>query len=213
MLESGGPIIEQISEFHDHAMIVLFLIVSFLTVVFWVTLTNKRLNLNILTREFLEIIWTSLPVFILLFLAIPSIQVLFMIEEVIRPLITIKIIGNQWFWTYEYRDLINVKFDSVINKSKIFRLLDVDKSLLLPISTQIRLLLSSNDVIHSWTLPSFGLKIDANPGRLNIGSLYSYRAGYYFGQCSEICGVDHSFMPIKVGFTSLEWFKNLIKQN
>jgi len=213
LLESGGPIIEQISEFHDHAMIVLFLIVSFLTVVFWVTLTNKRLNLNILTREFLEIIWTSLPVFILLFLAIPSIQVLFMIEEVIRPLITIKIIGNQWFWTYEYRDLINVKFDSVINKSKIFRLLDVDKSLLLPISTQIRLLLSSNDVIHSWTLPSFGLKIDANPGRLNIGSLYSYRAGYYFGQCSEICGVDHSFMPIKVGFTSLEWFKNLIKQN
>jgi cytochrome c oxidase subunit 2 len=191
---------------------VLFLIVSFLTVVFWVTLTNKNLNLNILTREFLEIIWTSLPVFILLFLAVPSIQVLFIIEEVISPLITIKIIGNQWFWTYEYSDLVNVKFDSVINKSKIFRLLEVDKTLILPISTQVRLLLSSNDVIHSWTLPSFGLKIDANPGRLNIGSLYSYRAGYYYGQCSEICGVDHSFMPIKVGFSSLGWFKNLIKQ-
>lgn len=191
---------------------VLFLIVSFLTVVFWVTLTNKNLNLNILTREFLEIIWTSLPVFILLFLAVPSIQVLFIIEEVISPLITIKIIGNQWFWTYEYSDLVTVKFDSVINKSKIFRLLEVDKTLILPISTQVRLLLSSNDVIHSWTLPSFGLKIDANPGRLNIGSLYSYRAGYYYGQCSEICGVDHSFMPIKVGFSSLGWFKNLIKQ-
>lgn len=191
---------------------VLFLIVSFLTVVFWVTLINKNLNLNILTREFLEIIWTSLPVFILLFLAVPSIQVLFIIEEVISPLITIKIIGNQWFWTYEYRDLVNVKFDSVINKSKIFRLLEVDKTLILPISTQVRLLLSSNDVIHSWTLPSFGFKIDANPGRLNIGSLYSYRAGYYYGQCSEICGVDHSFMPIKVGFSSLGWFKNLIKQ-
>lgn len=191
---------------------VLFLIVSFLTVVFWVTLTNKNLNLNILTREFLEIIWTSLPVFILLFLAVPSIQVLFIIEEVISPLLTIKIIGNQWFWTYEYSDLVNVKFDSVINKSKIFRLLEVDKTLILPISTQVRLLLSSNDVIHSWTLPSFGLKIDANPGRLNIGSLYSYRAGYYYGQCSEICGVDHSFMPIKVGFSSLGWFKNLIKQ-
>lgn len=200
------------SEFHDHAIMVLFLIVSFLTVVFWVTLTNKNLNLNILTREFLEIIWTSLPVFILLFLAVPSIQVLFIIEEVISPLITIKIIGNQWFWTYEYSDLVNVKFDSVINKSKIFRLLEVDKTLILPISTQVRLLLSSNDVIHSWTLPSFGLKIDANPGRLNIGSLYSYRAGYYYGQCSEICGVDHSFMPIKVGFSSLGWFKNLIKQ-
>ena len=191
---------------------VLFLIISFLTVVFWVTLTNKNLNLNILTREFLEIIWTSLPVYILLFLAVPSIQVLFIIEEVISPLITIKIIGNQWFWTYEYSDLVNVKFDSVINKSKIFRLLEVDKTLILPISTQVRLLLSSNDVIHSWTLPSFGLKIDANPGRLNIGSLYSYRAGYYYGQCSEICGVDHSFMPIKVGFSSLGWFKNLIKQ-
>lgn len=191
---------------------VLFLIVSFLTVVFWVTLTNKNLNLNILTREFLEIIWTSLPVFILLFLAVPSIQVLFIIEEVISPLLTIKIIGNQWFWTYEYSDLVTVKFDSVINKSKIFRLLEVDKTLILPISTQVRLLLSSNDVIHSWTLPSFGLKIDANPGRLNIGSLYSYRAGYYYGQCSEICGVDHSFMPIKVGFSSLGWFKNLIKQ-
>lgn len=191
---------------------VLFLIVSFLTVVFWVTLTNKNLNLNILTREFLEIIWTSLPVFILLFLAVPSIQVLFIIEEVVSPLITIKIIGNQWFWTYEYSDLVNVKFDSVINKSKIFRLLEVDKTLILPISTQVRLLLSSNDVIHSWTLPSFGFKIDANPGRLNIGSLYSYRAGYYYGQCSEICGVDHSFMPIKVGFSSLGWFKNLIKQ-
>ena len=137
------------SEFHDHAIMVLFLIVSFLTVVFWVTLTNKNLNLNILTREFLEIIWTSLPVFILLFLAVPSIQVLFIIEEVISPLITIKIIGNQWFWTYEYSDLVTVKFDSVINKSKIFRLLEVDKTLILPISTQVRLLLSSNDVIHS----------------------------------------------------------------
>nr|UNO31850.1 cytochrome c oxidase subunit II [Liposcelis bostrychophila] len=212
LLESGGPVMEQMSEFHDHAMMVLFLIVSFLTVVFWVTLTNKNLNLNILTSEFLEMMWTSLPVFILLFLAVPSIQVLFMMEEVISPLLTIKIMGNQWFWTYEYSDLVNVKFDSVINKSKIFRLLEVDKTLMLPISTQVRLLLSSNDVIHSWTLPSFGLKIDANPGRLNMGSLYSYRAGYYYGQCSEICGVDHSFMPIKVGFSSLGWFKNLIKQ-
>nr|ATU74558.1 cytochrome c oxidase subunit II [Liposcelis bostrychophila]ATU74571.1 cytochrome c oxidase subunit II [Liposcelis bostrychophila]UNO31837.1 cytochrome c oxidase subunit II [Liposcelis bostrychophila] len=212
LLESGGPVMEQMSEFHDHAMMVLFLIVSFLTVVFWVTLTNKNLNLNILTSEFLEMMWTSLPVFILLFLAVPSIQVLFMMEEVISPLMTIKIMGNQWFWTYEYSDLVNVKFDSVINKSKIFRLLEVDKTLMLPISTQVRLLLSSNDVIHSWTLPSFGLKIDANPGRLNMGSLYSYRAGYYYGQCSEICGVDHSFMPIKVGFSSLGWFKNLIKQ-
>nr|UNO31830.1 cytochrome c oxidase subunit II [Liposcelis bostrychophila] len=211
LLESSGPVMEQMSEFHDHAMMILFLIVSFLTIVFWVTLTNKGLSLNILTSEVLEMFWTSLPVFILLILAIPSIQVLFMMEEVISPLMTIKIMGNQWFWTYEYSDLANVKFDSVINKTNIFRLLDVNKALILPITTHIRLLLSSNDVIHSWTLPSYGLKIDANPGRLNMGSLYSYRSGYFYGQCSEICGVDHSFMPIKVGFTSLDWFKNFMK--
>nr|ATU74584.1 cytochrome c oxidase subunit II [Liposcelis bostrychophila]ATU74597.1 cytochrome c oxidase subunit II [Liposcelis bostrychophila]UNO31811.1 cytochrome c oxidase subunit II [Liposcelis bostrychophila] len=211
LLESSGPIMEEMTDFHDHAMMILFLIVSFLTVVFWVTLTNKNLNLNILTSEVLEMLWTSLPVFILLFLAIPSIQVLFLMDEVMSPLLTIKIMGNQWFWTYEYSDLANFKFDSVINKSNIFRLLDVDKALILPLTTQIRLLLSSNDVIHSWTLPSYGLKIDANPGRLNASAIYSYRSGYFYGQCSEICGVDHSFMPIKVEFTPRSWFKNFVK--
>lgn len=146
----------------------------------------------------------------LLFLAFPSLQVLYMVEEVLNSILRIKVIGHQWYWSYEYENL-RITFDSFINRT-IYRLLDVDKSLILPFWTQIRLLITSEDVIHSWTIPSLGVKIDANPGRLNSRSIFSFRGGWVYGQCSEICGVNHSFMPIKLDFVPLNNFLALIKK-
>jgi len=162
----------------------------------------------------LEIIWTIIPSFILLSIAIPSFALLYSMDEVIYPELTIKVIGRQWYWTYEYSDntitqakkgvlLPQKQFDSVmisVEDLKIgeLRLLEVDNTLVLPIRTHIRVLVTAADVLHSWAVPSLGCKIDAVPGRLNQISLYIKRPGVFYGQCSEICGVNHAFMPIVV---------------
>lgn len=211
MVERISPLIEQIEEFHDHAMMILILIFSFLTVIFYNILKEKSLNLRFFSREIIETTWTLIPILILALLAFPSLQVLFIIEELINPILTVKVLGNQWYWSYDYGDF-EKNYDSFIKNSGIFRFLEVDHSLILPLLTQTRILISSNDVIHSWTVPSLGIKIDANPGRLNIGWLYRYRVGYYYGQCSEICGVNHSYMPIKIEFCNQKFFKNWINK-
>jgi len=206
---------EQIEEFHDHAILILLIIFFRLSVVFFYMTMEKNFDYKLVRREMTEIIWTSLPVFILLFLAIPSIQVLFLIEELIRPVLTIKVIGQQWLWSYEYSDFhsnkSNIFTETMRRGAKIFRSLQVEKrNLYLPFLTQIRLLVTSEDVIHSWTIPSMGVKVDANPGRLNRASIFRFRRGYFFGQCSEICGVNHAYMPIKTRFVRNELFKVLI---
>nr|YP_009266380.1 cytochrome c oxidase subunit II [Liposcelis keleri]ANJ70937.1 cytochrome c oxidase subunit II [Liposcelis sculptilimacula] len=213
LLESISPVMEEMDKFHDHAMMLLLLIFSFLSVIFFFMVGEKNVNLHFFHNEGVEMIWTLIPMFVLLVLALPSIKVLFMMEELINPLITVKIFGNQWFWSYEFNDFTRISYDSFM-KYEFFRFLDVDKALILPYLSYIRLLVSSNDVIHSWTVPNMGLKIDANPGRLNSGWLYSFRSGYFYGQCSEICGINHSFMPIKIEFCNHLMFKNwLMKTN
>jgi cytochrome c oxidase subunit 2 len=162
----------------------------------------------------IEIVWTILPAFVLIAIAFPSFQLLYLMDEVIDPAVTIKAIGHQWYWSYEYSDYYNKKgeyinFDSYMVPSDELnsgdlRLLEVDNQVILPVNTHIRVVVTGADVIHSWAVPSLGIKMDCIPGRLNQTSMIIKREGTYYGQCSEICGVQHGFMPIVVKAVSLE---------
>lgn len=159
-----------------------------------------------LDNQVLEFVWTVLPLMVLVFLAFPSIRILYLMDEIKSPLLSCKILGHQWFWSYEYRDFFEINFDSYIIFNYV-RLLEVDNSFVLPAGVKIRLLISSVDVLHSWTVPAFGVKVDSIPGRLNQLNFTINRLGVYFGQCSEICGVNHSFMPIIVEVVPVSWFE------
>jgi cytochrome c oxidase subunit 2 len=147
----------------------------------------------------------------------PSIRLLYLLDEVYTPSITIKTIGHQWYWSYEYSDFINIEFDSYIinshNQLNGFRLLDVDNRTVVPINSQLRMLISAADVLHSWTVPSLGVKADAVPGRLNQINFNCNRPGLFFGQCSEICGANHRFIPICIESISpnlfIKWIKTI----
>lgn len=168
----------------------------------------------------LEIVWTIIPSVILMFIAIPSFTLLYAMDEVIDPAITLKTIGHQWYWSYEYTDDSRFphRFDSyMIPEASLvegqLRLLSVDNSVVLPVNTHVRVVVTADDVLHSWAVPSLGLKVDAVPGRLSQLSVYIRREGVYYGQCSELCGVNHGFMPIVVRavcFDSyLDWLYNI----
>jgi cytochrome c oxidase subunit 2 len=172
----------------------------------------------------LEIIWTLTPSIILMLIAIPSFVLLYAIEELIDPLITIKIIGSQWYWNYEYsdyfREIGDISFDSyMIQTDELqkgdLRLLEVDNPIYVPVNTHVRLIITATDVLHSWAVPSLGIKVDAVPGRLNQVSLYLKREGTFYGQCSELCGVNHGFMPIVVKGVTYDnyynWLLNFTK--
>ena len=199
--DAASPLMEQIIFFHDHAMIIIVLILS--AVIFFSLLSLYRSSTNrfLLEGQQIETIWTIIPALILVTLALPSLRLLYLLDELSAPRITLKVIGHQWYWSYEYSEFPNIQFDSYIIPSSDlnpgdFRLLEVDNRLVLPIKTEIRVLVSSMDVIHSWTVPSLGVKADAIPGRLNQLSINSSRTGIFYGQCSEICGANHRFIPI-----------------
>nr|YP_009500806.1 cytochrome c oxidase subunit II [Palaemon annandalei]AXB37200.1 cytochrome c oxidase subunit II [Palaemon annandalei] len=213
--DAASPLMEQLIFFHDHAMLVLILITTLvgfmLSSLFFNSLTNRFL----LEHQAIETAWTILPAIILIFIALPSLRLLYLLDEVNNPSVTLKVIGHQWYWSYEYSDFSQVEFDSyMIPEAKMekayFRLLDVDNRTILPMNTQIRVLITAADVIHSWTVPALGVKVDAIPGRLNQLSFQINRPGLFYGQCSEICGANHSFMPIVVESTSVESFLNWI---
>jgi len=159
----------------------------------------------------IETIWTILPAIILLFLALPSLRLLYLTDELRQPGITLKAIGHQWYWRYEYSDFIDVEIDSyIVPVSDLspgeFRLLEVDNRVVLPIHLEIRVLVTAADVIHSWTVPSLGVKVDAIPGRLNQLGFTIRQPGVFYGQCSEICGANHSFIPIAIESVNLKSF-------
>lgn len=205
-----SPIMEQIIFFHDHTIIILIIITIFISYIFINIFLNNFLNRFLLENQLIETLWTIFPAFLLLFIAFPSLHLLYLIEESFSPSITIKIIGHQWYWSYEYTDF-NINFDSFmipINEIIInnYRLLDVDNRLLIPYIIHTRFLITAADVIHSWTIPSLGIKTDAIPGRLNQIFSLSKRPGIFFGQCSEICGANHRFIPICLEITSIKNF-------
>lgn len=164
----------------------------------------------------IELIWTISPALVLVSIAFPSFKLLYLMDDVFDPCLTIKVVGHQWYWSYEYTDFINedgdqIEFDSYmvpdddIQEGQL-RLLEVDNKVVLPVDTHIRFIITAQDVIHSFAVPSLGIKVDANPGRLNQASVLVKREGMFYGQCSELCGVNHSFMPIQIEAVSIEKF-------
>nr|UFK29017.1 cytochrome c oxidase subunit II [Moina macrocopa]BDH80285.1 cytochrome c oxidase subunit 2 [Moina macrocopa] len=214
---SASPLMEQLIFFHDHAMLILILITTLVSYFMISLMLNSFINRYLLDGQMIEIIWTVLPAVILIILALPSLRLLYLIDETTEPSLTLKTVGHQWYWSYEYSDFNDIEFDSYmvpsnsLNEGDI-RLLEVDNRVILPYLTQVRLLVSAADVIHSWTIPSMGVKADAIPGRLNQLNLLFNRPGVFYGQCSEICGANHSFMPISVEAINPKDFLNWIKQ-
>uniref|UniRef100_A0AAN0LPP9 Cytochrome c oxidase subunit 2 n=1 Tax=Teucriogethes sp. TaxID=3123426 RepID=A0AAN0LPP9_9CUCU len=209
--DSASPLMEQLTFFHDHALLILVIITVLVGQLMSSLFFNKFTHRFLLEGQMIEIIWTIIPSIILLLIALPSLRLIYILDEVNNPLVSIKSIGHQWYWSYEYSDFSNIEFDSyMIPMNEMnpfnFRLLDVDNRVVIPFNSQIRMLVTSADVIHSWTIPSIGIKIDATPGRLNQISFSTNRSGLFFGQCSEICGANHSFMPIVLESISMEYF-------
>nr|YP_009630589.1 cytochrome c oxidase subunit II [Diamphipnoa annulata]QBR55096.1 cytochrome c oxidase subunit II [Diamphipnoa annulata] len=201
--DSASPLMEQLTFFHDHALLILIMITTMVSYLMSTLFFNLNINRNLLDNQTIELIWTILPAVTLIFIALPSLRLLYLLDEVSNPAITLKTIGHQWYWSYEYSDFLQVEFDSyMIPYNEMgtdgFRLLDVDNRAVLPMNTQVRILITAADVLHSWTVPALGVKVDATPGRLNQTSFLINRPGLFFGQCSEICGANHSFMPIVI---------------
>uniref|UniRef100_UPI003000FBB4 cytochrome c oxidase subunit II n=1 Tax=Etisus laevimanus TaxID=1606861 RepID=UPI003000FBB4 len=213
--DGASPLMEQLIFFHDHIMLILILIITFVGYMLSTVLMNSFINRFMLEHQTIEMIWTSIPAIILIFIALPSLRLLYLLDEVNSPTMTLKTIGHQWYWSYEYSDFLHLEFDSYMIPSNElensgFRLLDVDNRTVLPMNAQIRIIISAADVIHSWTVPALGIKADAIPGRLNQTSFLINRPGLFFGQCSEICGANHSFMPIVIESVSTNAFLNWI---
>nr|WGT74397.1 cytochrome c oxidase subunit II [Paduniella sp. LP-2022] len=211
---SASPLMEQLIFFYDNTMFFIMIITIFVAYLMVIITKNKLVNLNLIENQMVEMIWTIIPSIFLINIALPSLQLIYMMDEINFPSLTIKIIGHQWFWSYEYSDFNMIKFDSyMINNysPNKFNLLDVDNRLILPMNIQIRSLITSHDVIHAWTIPSLGVKTDAFPGRLNQLSFIINRPGIFYGQCSEICGSNHSFMPISMESININYFIKWIK--
>ena len=216
--EPASVTMEGILLFNKHLLFLLTVIVIFTAwllfyAIFYFAEFNNKYNSTFVHSKELEIIWTIVPALILLILSTPSFTLLYSMDEISEPELSLKILGHQWFWSYEISDfnscqkqdqgLKYVCYMMVLDglpktKQGYFRLLETNKRVILPTNTHLRLLVSAADVLHSWTIPSFGIKVDACPGRLNQLNLFIKRVGVFFGQCSEICGVNHGFMPIVV---------------
>nr|YP_010714104.1 cytochrome c oxidase subunit II [Menida musiva]WDD39667.1 cytochrome c oxidase subunit II [Menida musiva] len=209
--DANSSLMEQLTFFHDHTIMILSMITVMVAYIMISLMKNKMINRYLLEGQTIELIWTMLPAITLIFIALPSLRLLYMIDEINNPSMTIKVIGHQWYWSYEYSDFSDTEFDSYMKptndlKPEEIRLLDVDNRTVLPMNTQMRVLVTAADVLHSWAVPALGIKIDAVPGRLNQGTININRPGIMYGQCSEICGANHSFMPIVIESTTTENF-------
>nr|YP_009946454.1 cytochrome c oxidase subunit II [Sitta villosa]QOE57268.1 cytochrome c oxidase subunit II [Sitta villosa] len=210
--DASSPIMEELVQFHDHALMVALAICSLVLYLLAHMLTEKLSSSTVSAQE-IELVWTILPAMVLIMLALPSLRILYMMDEINEPDLTLKAIGHQWYWSYEYTDIKDLTFDSyMIPTTDLplghFRLLEVDHRVVVPTNSTIRVIVTADDVLHSWAVPSLGVKTDAIPGRLNQTSFLTPRPGIYYGQCSEICGANHSFMPIVVEATPLANFEN-----
>nr|YP_008994209.1 cytochrome c oxidase subunit 2 [Rhodymenia pseudopalmata]AGO19261.1 cytochrome c oxidase subunit 2 [Rhodymenia pseudopalmata] len=229
--DPATPIMEGIINLHHDLMFFICVISIFVSWMLGKTLwhfesTQNSSPSSLSHGTLIEVIWTVTPAFILLLIAVPSFSLLYAMDEVISPAITIKTLGRQWYWSYEYSDYLNDENEAIIYDSYMIpeedlkvgqlRLLEVDNRMVVPINTHIRVIVSAADVLHSWAVPSLGVKCDAIPGRLNQISLFIKREGLYYGQCSEICGINHGFMPIVVEAVALpnyiSWISNKLSE-
>lgn len=228
---------EGIIDLHTYIMFYVVAIVVFVFMAIGLTvhefyyqtgnLVDRMVTAKVVHCTWLELVWTVAPLFILISIAIPSFALLYAMEEKFVPDLTVKAVGHQWYWEYEYNlSVVNTEatsqeaatqFDAyMVADSDLvqgdYRLLETDRTVLLPVRKHIRLLTTSADVIHSWALPAAGVKMDAIPGRLNQVNLYFNRQGLFYGQCSELCGVNHGFMPISVKVLPYERFTTWVGQ-
>nr|ADG23005.1 cytochrome c oxidase subunit 2 [Hynobius retardatus] len=211
--DAASPIMEELLHFHDHALMAVFLISTLVLYIITIMMTTKLTNTNAMDAQEIEMVWTIMPAIILIVIALPSLRILYLMDEINDPHLTVKAIGHQWYWTYEFTNYEDLMFDSYMTPTQDlspgqFRLLEVDNRMVVPMESPIRMLISAEDVLHSWAVPSMGIKTDAIPGRLNQTTFIASRPGVYYGQCSEICGANHSFMPIVVEATPLNYFQN-----
>nr|QBZ38149.1 cytochrome c oxidase subunit II [Matsumuramata muiri]QWW90529.1 cytochrome c oxidase subunit II [Matsumuramata muiri] len=211
--DGNSPTMEQLVFFHDHTMSIIISITTLIIMLMNSLMLNKFINLNLTEHQMIETWWTIIPTIILFLIAIPSLKILYSMEELINPTVSIKSMGHQWYWSYEYSDKFKKEFDSYMKYSNLnnFRLLEVDNRLKMPFLTQVRMIFSSADVLHSWTIPCMGVKMDAIPGRLNQSSMLIKKPGLFMGQCSEICGANHSFMPIMIEAIKINSFIKWMK--
>lgn len=220
--ESASPMKERITDFHNMMLYIIFAIAIFVLIllVYVVARYNKKANptpSKISHNVLLEVVWTVIPVIILIIIVVPSLKLLYYVDRTENPDMTLKVTGYQWYWGYEYPDHHGINFmsymiaDKDIDESKgEKRLLSTDTKIVLPVDTNIQILMTGGDVIHSWTVPSLGVKIDAIPGRLNETWVRINEPGTYYGQCSELCGKDHSYMPIEIKAVTKEEFERWV---
>jgi len=217
MQPPATPVKDRLNAFHNELLVITFLIAAFVMalLLYVIVRFNHRRNpvpSHTSHNTVIEILWTIVPVLVLVIIAIPSFKLMYYMDRVPNPDMTIKVTGHQWYWSYEYPDQKGLAFDSnVIQDADLkpgqLRLLDVDNPLVVPIHTNIRVLVTSTDVIHSWFIPSFGVQEYAVIGRLNESWFNVEREGTYYGECNQICGVNHAFMPIKIVALSKEAFQ------
>jgi len=213
---------QHIYDLHHLLLIIISFIAVGVTLLLGYVIVRFRKRRNPIAAQtthntLLEVMWTALPALILIVIGVPSLKLLYFMDKTADAELTIKIVGHQWYWSYEYPDH-HIAFDSLmINKQDLKagqrRLLEVDRRVLVPIHTPVRILLTSDDVIHSWAVPALGVKKDTVPGRLNETWFNITQKGVYHGQCSEICGVNHGFMPIVVEAVSKEEFLQWLVKN
>nr|YP_009446477.1 cytochrome c oxidase subunit II [Phrynosoma blainvillii]ATY40965.1 cytochrome c oxidase subunit II [Phrynosoma blainvillii] len=211
--DAASPIMEELLHFHDHALMIVFLISALVLYTITLMMMTPLTHTNTMDAQEVEMIWTILPAIILVLIALPSLRILYLMDEINNPHLTIKTLGHQWYWSYEYTDYEDLSFDSYMIPTTdltpgMFRLLEVDNRMVVPMESPIRMLISAEDVLHSWAVPSLGIKTDAIPGRLNQTTFITSHPGLFYGQCSEICGSNHSFMPVVVEAVPLQHFEN-----
>ncbi|HVR68675.1 MAG TPA: cytochrome c oxidase subunit II [Verrucomicrobiae bacterium] len=214
----ASPVMEEIENFHDELLVIITVITAFvlglLLYVMWRFSEKRNPTPSKTTHNtVIEVVWTVVPVLILVYIAFKSFPLLYFTDVTPEPDMTIKATGHQWFWSYEYPDNGNFTFDAYmiqdadIDASKgQYRLLEADNQVVVPIDATVKVLLAAEDVIHAFAMPAFGVKEDAVPGRLNETWFKATKEGVYYGQCSELCGKDHAFMPIAVRVVSEQAF-------
>nr|YP_010397983.1 cytochrome c oxidase subunit II [Rasbora semilineata]UQJ79221.1 cytochrome c oxidase subunit II [Rasbora semilineata] len=201
--DAASPVMEELLNFHDHALMIVFLISIMVLYIIAAMVSTNLSNKLILDSQEIEIVWTVMPAIILILIALPSLRILYLMDEMNDPHLTVKAVGHQWYWSYEYPDYNDLNFNAYMVPTKELlpgqcRLLETDNRVVVPKESLVRIMVSAEDVLHSWAVPSLGIKMDAVPGRLNQTTLMASRMGLFYGQCSEICGANHSFMPIVI---------------